>query len=163
MQMPMSMRAFYQLPYIEDDEYNQYMNTDLSWDTILGALSRPEIEWMRNKAQAIQNFSSTTMDSDAKAWNYFIGARLMPLSHFSDVTKERVALIYAIQSGKSIDVRLVIQNQILHVLRSAQAELHFPSLITGLCKKASVVWGNNEELLHPKHLIDNNMIYSMSS
>ena len=76
------------------------------------------------------------MDKYSKVWHYFIRAKLMPTMNFSIVIKEKATLIYAIQSDKSIDVRLVIQNSILHGANHVTTRLYYPSLITNLCKVA---------------------------
>ena len=74
----------------------------------------------------------------------------MPTTNFSAVAKDRAGLTYAIQMGKSVDVGLVIQRSILNALKIAKAGLPHPHLITELCKRVGVQWGEGEKLLNPK-------------
>ena len=75
-------------------------------------------------------------------------------AHNSAVSKDRAGLTYAIQKGKSMDVGLVIQRSILNSLKIAKVGLPHPHLITDLCKRAGVQWGESEKLLHPKWTIN---------
>ena len=86
---------------------------------------------------------------------------MMPATNFSVVIKEKAALIYAIQTDKSINVDLVIQNLILHGVNIVAVRLYHPSLITELCKNVGLVWTQDEEVLQPKRVIDNNLVYAI--
>lgn len=69
----------------------------------------------------------------------------MSSSHVSDVIKSRAVFLYAIVTGKSIDVGKVIYGSILHALRGGSTgELSHPSLIYGLCRNARVGWATDE-------------------
>ena len=103
------------------------------------------------------------MPHNSKAWHLFIRARMMPITYFSDVYKDRVVLLYAIQAGKSIDVSLMMQSLILHSIQSIRAQLYFPLLIITLCKNAGVIQDSNEALQHPSRVLDDNLIYTMPS
>ena len=52
-----------------------------------------------------------------KVWHHFICARLMPTMHLSEVTEERVVLLYGIQMGLKINVGQWIQSNIDHTIR----------------------------------------------
>lgn len=54
-------------------------------------------------------FPTSYLDNFMKAWYHLIGAKWMLITHYSDVIRERVALLFAIQSGKTIDIGDVIQ------------------------------------------------------
>ena len=56
----------------------------------------------------------------------------MPTMHLSEVTKERAALIYAILTGKKINVGRVIQQNISHAIRQESGGIHHPTLLTEL-------------------------------
>lgn len=57
-------------------------------------------------------FKQDNLDCYMKAWHSFIGAKLMLVTHFSDVTEDRVVLLYTTQTGKSINIGNVIQRSI---------------------------------------------------
>ncbi|XVE98568.1 hypothetical protein REPUB_Repub03eG0117100 [Reevesia pubescens] len=54
----------------------------------------------------------------------------------------------------SIDVGRIILEGILKAIQNQSKGLYFPSFITGLCRKVGVRWSSNEELQHPKHVIN---------
>lgn len=83
----------------------------------------------------------------------------MPFSHVSDVIKSGAFLLFAIFTGKSIDVGRVIYRSIITALRgSSTGGLPHPSFICGLCKNAGVVWGSDEIFEQPKSVVDSNTI-----
>lgn len=83
----------------------------------------------------------------------------MPVAHHSDVTKSRAILLFAIATGRSVNVGQVIYHSMRHIRRrSTTVGLGYPSLITALCPAVSVVWDSREELVHPGVIIDKNFI-----
>ena len=68
-----------------------------------------------------------------------LGARFMPSSHLSDVTRDRAILIICILSGKTIDVGSILHASIMHSVKGVLVGLYFPYLITVLCGKAGVI------------------------
>lgn len=73
--------------------------------------------------------------------------------------KSRAVLLYAIVTGKSIDVGKVIYGSILHALRGGSTGgLPHPSLICGLFRNAGVVWAADEIFEQPKSVIDSRAI-----
>ncbi|GMN68009.1 hypothetical protein TIFTF001_037068 [Ficus carica] len=106
----------------------------------------------------------SALDKHTKAWLYFIGAKLMPITHFSDVTKDRAILLYDILSGKSIDVGRLIQQSIKQALRgSTSGGLPHPSLITALCKQVGIPLPIGGEELGTKPEIDHIFISGLHS
>lgn len=53
-------------------------------------------------------FKNLDMHEGKKSWIEFLAAKLMPLSHTTDSTKDKATLIYAIVIGKTIDVGNII-------------------------------------------------------
>ena len=70
---------------------------------------------------------------------------MMPSSHLCDATKNKAILIFL--TGKSIDVGSVLHASISYSISGVSMELYFPSLITILCGRARVSWGQNEEVI----------------
>ena len=68
----------------------------------------------------------------------------MPVRHFSDITKERVVLLYAIVTGKSINLGKFLSSHILQCAKHLTMSLFYPSLITALCVTNGVQYGPNE-------------------
>ena len=75
---------------------------------------------------------TSTLTKEAKIWHYFVGARFMPSSHLSDVTRDRAIVIYYIVTRKTIHVGSVMHASILHNINGVVVGLYFPSLITTL-------------------------------
>ncbi|PON62958.1 hypothetical protein TorRG33x02_277840 [Trema orientale] len=114
------------LPDFEEDEYTQYLAEELDYDSIVTQMCIPGI----------------------RAWFSFICANLMPTSYQTMVTKERAVLLDTIVTERSIDVRKVIKDLILHTIQASTiGGLTHPSLITALCVKvgsqtqAKISWG----------------------
>ena len=106
-------------------------------------------------------FLSIRLTRECKAWYYFLGARLMPVWHFSDITKERVVLIYAIVIKKSIYLGKYLCSHIIQCAKHSSMSLFYPSLITALCAKSGVQYGPNEESLVPMSTITDNKVQAM--
>ena len=87
-------------------------------------------------------------------WSYIMSNKLMRTSHFSDLTKEHLMLLYAIMTGKKINVGKIIFVEIQNSIRSERLGLYFPGLITDMCKEAGVRVESFEELIPPRRAID---------
>ncbi|GMN64007.1 hypothetical protein TIFTF001_033098 [Ficus carica] len=111
-----TINRFYGLDGIDDDEYFEYLNDHLDYGEVLKFIVGSGIEWRLNEGVAV-SFMGSALDKHTKAWLYFIGAKLMPVTYFSDVTKDRAVLLYAILSEASIDVGRLIQQSIKQALR----------------------------------------------
>ncbi|MFQ6665615.1 hypothetical protein Gotur_032294, partial [Gossypium turneri] len=62
----------------------------------------------------------------------------MPISHSSTISMERMLLLYAILTEKSINVGKIILKEIHDCAKKKAGIAYFPSLITSLCLKARV-------------------------
>lgn len=83
----------------------------------------------------------------------------MPFSHVSKVIKAQAVLLYALVTGKSIDIRKVIYDSIRHTQQgSSTSGLPHSSLICGLCKNVNVVYGKDEIFERLNALIDSKTI-----
>ena len=150
-----TINQYYILPNIDNDGYEHMLQGSINWETIMNALCLWTVtRWNLTQSGNIKTFLGKNMSKSSKAWHYFVCSKFMPTTNFSAVSKDRAGLTYAIQKGKSVDVGLVIQRFILNALTIAKAGLPHPHLITDLCKRAGVQWGEDEELLHPKWAIN---------
>ena len=71
----------------------------------------------------------------AKVWVKFLKSRLMPTTHTTTVSQERLVLLYVIVRELPIDVGSIIEKEIRDcaVKNHKTAALLFPSLITSIC------------------------------
>lgn len=82
-----TINRFYGLDDIDDDEYSEYLDEHLDCEEVLKFLVGSRTEWRLNEGVDV-SFMGSALDKHTKAWSYFIGAKLMPVTHFSDVTKD---------------------------------------------------------------------------
>lgn len=144
----------------DDDEFTEYRHEELDWDwdQVLTNLCRPGVEWTLKGTEAI-HFSQKELSRYSKAWYYSICAKFLPTTHVSDVIKDRAMLLYAIVTGKTVDMGQVIQDSIIYAIKeSSTIKLPHPSLICSLCNKVKVKWSTYEILQQPKSLIDQRTI-----
>ena len=151
-----TINRHYNLPNINNDEYERMLQDEVNWETIMNALC-PGIatRWVLTQSGNIKSFPGKNMARSSKAWHYFVCLKFMPTTNHSAVSKDRAGLTYAIQVGKSIDVGMIIQRFILKALKTPKVGLPHPHLVFELCKAVGVQWVEGEELLHPKGAIDN--------
>lgn len=64
----------------------KYLNEDLDYSEVIGALCEPGTEWKLTDRQVAVNFPSTKLSRYGKAWHGFICAKLMLCRHMNDVT-----------------------------------------------------------------------------
>ena len=57
--------------------------------------------------------ASIGLTKECKVWYYFLGARLMPVRHFSDSNKDRALLLYCVVTGKSLNLGKFISSHIV--------------------------------------------------
>ena len=85
----------------------------------------------------------------------------MQVRHVSNITKERVLLLYSIVTEKSIDLVNFLSSHILQCGKHSSMSLFYPSLITALGATSWVQYGLNEEFLAPMLAITNNKVQTM--
>ncbi|KAK5785267.1 hypothetical protein PVK06_039834 [Gossypium arboreum] len=62
----------------------------------------------------------------------------MPISHSSIISMERMFLLYAIMTERSINIGKIILKETQECVRKNVGSAYFPSLITSLCLRAQV-------------------------
>lgn len=100
------------------------------------------------------SFKASAIKNEYKLCYHFLEVRFLFMKHFSDVTRDKTILLYAIVSRMSINVGQLVLNSIIQAACSPCDGLWFTSLITALCKKLGVIWDRSEEILHPKVPLD---------
>ena len=104
---------------------------------------------------------SIGLTKECKAWYYFLGAKLMPMRHFSDITKDRVVLLYCLVTEKSLDLGKFLSSHIMQCSKHHSMSLFYLSLITALCVAAGVQYSPNEESLAPMAALTDNKVAAM--
>ena len=68
-----------------------------------------------------------------RPWYAFVCASLLPTAHLSDVSREKSILLFALMTGASIVMGIVIFDHYMHSVWSKVRGIGFPSLVTSLC------------------------------
>ena len=109
---------------MEFDEYSAYVSDHVDLNEIVIAICKSGAQW-----------KISLLSQKAKIWNYFVGAS----SHLSDVTRDWAILIFCILSSKTIDFGSILHASIMHSVKGVLVGLYFPSLITALYGKGTVI------------------------
>lgn len=154
-----TINRFYELPDIVDDSFTELMERP-PFERIIKHLCQkaPDTKWTIKDGE-ISCFPANALDVVEKAWHMFIGAKLMPTTHLSDVHKDRAVLLYAIVKGYSIDVGKVIHQSITKSLKNTSKGLACPMLIASLCEKAGIFWNSTETVIHPLSVLNDQYFF----
>lgn len=136
---------------VDNSEFEGLMaNPDYS--TIIDELCFPGAEWKPPAKPSF--FLEKFLKLRAAIWYAFLSKRLMPVSHTSDVQKERAVGLFALLRGIPINVGKLIFTQIMMSIHHVQIGLFFPTVISDLCARAGVVFRDDDEWLPPMRAID---------
>ena len=83
-----TLNHFYGLEDIEYDEYLAYVSDQVDLNEIVNTICKPGTQWKMSNGEAT-SVKTSTLTKEAKIWHYFVGARFMPSSHLSDVTRDQ--------------------------------------------------------------------------
>ncbi|EXC11723.1 hypothetical protein L484_020776 [Morus notabilis] len=157
---PEVINRYYDIGTVEDDEYAAFL-TGGDYDPIVREMCIPGTEWATKEddSDVAHYFPENCLNIYAKAWNKFICASIMPTNHEHQVYTNRATLLFAICKGWSIDISVVIRDDLVKSLevRATGAHTH-PCLITGLCRNAAVPIDLTEPLRPCGALIDKSSI-----
>ncbi|GMN61117.1 hypothetical protein TIFTF001_030205 [Ficus carica] len=103
-------------------------------------------EWTKSARGSI-SLSRRSLKPGSMIWNHFLKSRLMPSTHDHTVNKDRVILLFAVVTGRKINMGDVISEQIGVGAGRQSGGLWFPSLITSLCLAQGVEVSSEEEKL----------------
>ncbi|MFQ6648171.1 hypothetical protein Gotur_021200 [Gossypium turneri] len=134
-----SINDLFNLPDVEEDEYYPMMS-NINWDFlqhVLDVVTNPGSQWILRKYGS-HSCQREYLKPVAKVWFYFFCYSFMPISHSSTISMERMLLLYAILTEKSINVGKIILKEILDCAKKKVGSVYFPSLITSLCLRARV-------------------------
>ncbi|MFQ6658777.1 hypothetical protein Gotur_027897 [Gossypium turneri] len=116
------------------------MMNNTNWDflqQVPDVVTNPGSQWIIRKYGS-HSCQREYLKRVAKVSFYFVRYSFMPISHSSTISKERMLLLYAILTEKSINVGKIILKKIHNCAKKKAESTYFPSLITSLCLKARV-------------------------
>ena len=146
---PATINEILELPRFDTnmDDYRHFLSSEIDYNAVRDRICLPGTQWaMKNGIH--QYLPKPAMLRIARAWMYFIAARLLPVKNYSEVTRDRAVLLYAILEGMSIDVGHVIWTNIRQVAhQKTTGGLAHPAVITALCRHADVPIDPNESQL----------------
>ncbi|GMN59387.1 hypothetical protein TIFTF001_028471 [Ficus carica] len=157
-----TINVFYGLEDIASEENKAFVETP-NYPDVANFLWKQGTTWTYSHLtrEPLSLPKATLRDQYTKAWHAFVFAWFYPSSHTSDVTKDRALLLYAILTGKSIDVGWVMHATIMSSARTSNRGLYFPLLITGLCKNAKVIYEDGIEVTQqPMRVLNKSQIAS---
>ena len=139
------INTFYNLPSDVECEYSKLIAnmTDKTWNKVLKALTIEGTPWANEEGRVINRIDIKLV---AKVWVKFLKYRMMPTTHTTTVSQERLVLLYVIVQGLPLDVGAIIQREIREcaMKQHKTITLLFPSLITSLCL-VSRVWATIQD------------------
>ena len=102
------------------------------WTTIFTTLTIEGASWANEEGRVVNRIDLKPI---AKVWVKVLKSRLMPTTHTTTVSQERLVLLYIIVRGLPIDVGSIIATKIRDcaVKTHRTAALLFPSLVTSIC------------------------------
>ena len=114
------------------------------WNKIFKTLTIEGVSWVNEEGRVINRIYLKPI---AKVWVKFLKSRLMPTTHTTTVSQERLVLLYVIVRGLLIDVGSIIEKEIWDcaIKNHKAAALLFPSLITSIYVVSGVRFNAKDE------------------
>ena len=113
------INAFYNLPAETNYEYAKLLDklTPKKWNIIFTTLTIEGASWANEEGRIVNRIDLKPI---AKVWVKFQKSKLMPTTHTTTVSQERLVLLYVIIRGLPIDVGSIIVKEI----RDCAGETH---------------------------------------
>ena len=107
------------------------------WNSVLKTLAIDGGSWANEEGRVIIKINLKPI---AKVWVKFLKSRLMPTTHTTTVSQERLILLYVIVKGLSINVGAIIEGEIREcAMKKHKIDvLLFHSLATSICLVSGV-------------------------
>ena len=105
------INAFYNLPAEINCEYAKLRDklTPKSWNTIFTTLTIEGASWANKEGRVVNRIDLKPI---ANVWVKILKSRLMPTTHTTTVSQERLVLLYVLVRGLPIDVGSIIEKEI---------------------------------------------------
>ncbi|GMN22781.1 hypothetical protein TIFTF001_045704 [Ficus carica] len=119
---PEVINMYFDIGILEDDEYAAFLGERGDYDPIVKEMCILGTEWTtkENDSDVAHYFPKNCLIIYVKAWNKFICASIMPTNHEHQVYTNQAALLYAICKGWSIDIGVVIRDDLFHQYLASQ-------------------------------------------
>lgn len=150
-----SVNELFDLDILEPDDFCRLLMSPIqeNYDKALHYAAHSGVEWDISR-RGVRTLPSRHLTPEASVWLYFVKSRLMPTTHDSSVSADRMLLLYAMFAGLKINVGKLIVDEIYRCSMKKTGKLFFPSLITQLCLEAGVPHKPTEEVLFERTNID---------
>ena len=136
---PRVINAFYNLPSDIDCEHSKMVEyiIDKKWSEVLKTLTVKGSLWLDEEGRVMNRIDLKPV---AKVWVKFLKSGLIPTTHTTIISHERLILLYTILKYLRIDVGKVKERKIREcaMKKHKTVVLLFPSLITGICLVSGV-------------------------
>ncbi|KAM6550988.1 hypothetical protein CsatB_000796 [Cannabis sativa] len=151
------IHALYELPTftIEQQPLKQQIRTkSLDYVDIAETLGYPGLRFHTYDGEPYQLFRCE-LNQIAKAWLYFVSARLLPNKHFSDAQIDRLKYVYGIMKGYNLNVGDIIRLTFdIMVEGSCGGGLGLAGIITDMCEKHGVPQYSYDTKVAPQRSIN---------
>ena len=109
------INAFHNLPSDIDFEYSKIVEnmTAKKWSVVLKTLTVEGSSWLNKEGIVVNRIDLKLV---AKIWAKFLNSQLIPTTHTTTVSHERLILLYAIIKGVPIDVGKIMEREISEFL-----------------------------------------------
>ncbi|KAK5825936.1 hypothetical protein PVK06_020823 [Gossypium arboreum] len=146
-----AINKFFELPNFKNDDYSSLMSNikPENLQEIFEELTVLGSKWTVSK-QGIHTCRREFLTPLANVWFYFIRFSLMPSSHETTISLERMVLLYSILTRKTIDVGKIILREMRNCAVKCSGPAFFPFTITILCLKAKILANRIEESEDPE-------------
>ncbi|KAH1130228.1 hypothetical protein J1N35_001606 [Gossypium stocksii] len=128
-----AINEFFELPNFENDEYS-FLMSNIEPENLQEIL-----EDLQFQVPRIHTCRREYLTPLAKVWFYFIRLSLMPNSHETTISLERMVLLYSILTRKTINVGKIILREIRNCVVRHSGPAYFPFTIIILCLKAKIL------------------------
>jgi len=140
----------------ENEGYREWLRSG-SHEEMSRVLCIPGEDWVTEKGKRVLKRDQLTRI--AKAWIYFVCARLYPIKHFTALDEDRIQVLFCIVKGLSINVGRFIYTWMKKLdYTNERHGLPYPSIITGLCTNAGVPRSKRDTIKSPMGPITDSII-----
>ncbi|KAK9045017.1 hypothetical protein V6N11_058907 [Hibiscus sabdariffa] len=123
----------------EDDEHKNFASslTTTKRNKIVVDLCEDGTKWSVAPKGSC-SIKRVALKNQARGWNHFLKATIMSTSHNDTVSKEQMALLHSIITGRKINVGSIIVNEMFKCIEMGNTNLFFPLFITNQCLRHNV-------------------------
>uniref|UniRef100_A0A803NJE1 Putative plant transposon protein domain-containing protein n=1 Tax=Cannabis sativa TaxID=3483 RepID=A0A803NJE1_CANSA len=152
-----AIHAIYDLPTFTWEEQplkKLIQEKRLNYDEIPETLGYPSLRFHEYDGEPYQLYRCE-LNPVAKAWQYFMSARLVQNKHYSDAQIDRLKFVYAIMKGFNLNVGDIIRQSFDTMVEgSCGGGLGLADIITTLCEAHGVPQYSYDTKAAPQHSID---------